>query len=41
MPWYYLDGNGKVSGNGTMCPDALWQDAMNDSHVITRDQVKF
>ena len=41
MPWYYLDGNGKVSGNGTMCPDAWWHDAMNDSHVITRDQVKF
>ena len=37
MVWY----QGGQGSTDTMCSDAWWKNAMTDSHVITRDQVKF
>ena len=37
MVWY----QGEQGSTDTMCSDAWWKDAMSNSNVITRDQVKY
>ena len=37
MVWY----QGEQGSTDTMCSDAWWNDAMSNSNVITRDQVKY
>ena len=37
MVWY----QGGQGSTDTMCSDTWWKNAMTDSHVITREQVKF